>query len=358
MTGQEEFPELRLVRLSSQTVLKSDVDQYKTHFPADCIFATGLSSSETGRVLNYYIDKDTQVTTNSVPVGFPLDGEEVLLLDEDGQEVGLNQVGEIAVKSRYLARGYWGQPELTREAFQPDPSGEDQRIYRMGDLGRRSPDGSLEILGRKDFQIKIRGYRVEVSEIETRLMELDNVKEAVVVGQEDASGTQRLVAYIVPSGKPVSAVTELRSLLVEKLPDYMVPSAFVTLDVLPQTPNGKVNRPALPTIDWARPELNTAFVAPSNPVEAVLAGIWADVLGIEQVGIQDNFLELGGDSLFATLVAFRVNEAFQIELPLSMLFNAPTVACLAECVDTLLWASQGLQIDTSTATKGREDLVL
>jgi amino acid adenylation domain-containing protein len=188
LTGQQEFPRLRLIRLSSQTVFKSDIDLYKAHFPADCVFASGLSTSETGRILNYFVDKVTQIATSSVPVGFPHEGKEVQLLGEDGNEVGLNQLGEIAVRSRYLARGYWGKPELTRESFQPDPAGGDRLVYRLGDLGRRLPDGCLEILGRKDFQVKIRGNRVEVTEVETRLMGLDAVREAIVVAREDPSG--------------------------------------------------------------------------------------------------------------------------------------------------------------------------
>ncbi len=262
-------------------------------------------------------------------MGFPLDDNKVLLLNEDGQEVGFNQVGEITVKSRYLALGYWGKPELTREAFHPDPAGADQRIYRMGDLGRRLPNGCLELLGRKDSQVKIRGYRVEVAEIEMQLLELDTVKRVAVVAQIDVSGNQRLVAYIVPGDQPAPTTSELRRILAEKLPVYMIPSAFVMLDTLPQLPNGKLDRRALPALGTARPELESPLLLPRTPVEQALAEIWAEVLGLEQVGIHDNFLELGGDSLLASQVISRVIQAFQVEVPLRSLFDSPTVAKMA-----------------------------
>jgi hypothetical protein len=302
-----------------------------------------FGSTETGIFRHYFINKDRQITDNNVPVGYAVEDMEILLLNEDGHEVGCQQVGEIAVKSRYLSLGYWGRPNLTQATFHPNPDGGDDRIYRTGDLGCLQPDGCLVHLGRKDLQVKIRGHRVEVEEIERILLEMDMVKEAVVMARQDPSGSKHLVAFLVPNGQPAPTVATLRRLLVEALPDSMIPSAFVMLDAMPLTANGKVDRQALSVPDHARAALESAYVAPRTPVEKVLTEIWAEVLGLEQVGIYDNFFELGGHSLLATQVLSRLHGAFQVELSLRSLFEAPTVANLAEHVMTVQWASQALQ---------------
>ncbi len=196
----------------------------------------------------------------------------------------------------------------------------------------RSPDGWLEHLERKDFQVKIRGYRIEVDEIESALLSLDTVKEAFVVAQEDLSDNKLLAAYIVPSGQPAPTITALRRFLAEKLPDYMIPSAFVMLNALPLTPAGKIDRKALPFPSSARPELDTSFVAPTTPVEEELAKIWAEVLSLDQVGIQGNFFDLGGHSLLATQVISRVINTFKVELPIKSLFESPTVIDMAAII--------------------------
>ncbi len=240
-----------------------------------------LGSSETGTIRWYFIDKKTQINGNLVPVGYPVEDNEILLLDDAGKEVGINNIGEISVKSRYLSPGYWRRPNLTEATFQPDPAGGSERTYRTGDLGRMLLDGRLVHLGRKDFQIKIRGYRIEAAEIEMALLDIAGIKEAVVVAREDLPSDlsasprtgKRLVAYVVPNRQPVPTVGELRRLLAVTLPDYMIPSAFVTLDALPLAPNGKVDRRGLPAPGRARPELGSIFVVPHTSVEEVLAGI-------------------------------------------------------------------------------------
>jgi acyl carrier protein len=193
-------------------------------------------------------------------------------------------------------------------------------------------DGSVVHLGRKDFQIKIRGSRVEVAEIEKALIDLSSIREAVVAAREDRSGGQRLVAYVVPEELPAPTITTLRRALAETLPDYMIPSAYVFLDALPLTATGKIDRPSLPDPGTARPELDNPFVAPRGPIEETLAEIWSDMLGLEQVGINDNFFELGGHSLIATQIISRLLPMLQIELPLRSVFATPTVAGMAEFI--------------------------
>jgi acyl carrier protein len=241
-------------------------------------------------------------------------------------------MGEIAVRSRYLSPGYWRRPDLTEATFLPDPKGSDERIYLTGDVGRMLPGGLLVHHGRKDFQVKIRGYRIEVAEIEAALLALEAVEETIVLAREDQPGDPRLVAYIVPAGESAPTVTQLRRHVSERVPEYMVPSAFVTLEALPLAPNGKVYLKGLPAPDRSRPELDVAFVAPRTPIEDALARIWAEVLDLEKVGVDDNFLELGGHSLLAAQVISRVLRQYQVEVPLQSLYEAPTIARMATVI--------------------------
>jgi len=329
LSGESEFPALRLIILGGESVSKQDVEAHKKYFSPNCLLVVLLAATEIGTVRLYFIDKATRVDGSTVPVGYEVPDKEVLLLDEAGERVGFNGIGEIAVKSRYLASGYWRRPDLTQAKFLPDPEGGDKRIYLTGDLGRTLPDGCLEHIGRKDFQVKIRGHRIDPIEIEAVLGQHPGVRDTVVLAGEGTSGYKPLVAYVVPSQAQAPAASDLRNFLKERLPDYMVPSAFMVLDSLPLTPNGKVDRRALPVPAPTRPDLGTPFVAPRNPTEEVLGGIWSEVLGIDQVGIIDNFFELGGDSLLATTVISRVIQRFQVELPVQLLFQNPTVAGMA-----------------------------
>ena len=329
LTGEEEFPRVRWIRLASQTVTRADVEMYQKYFSSSCVLVNGLSSTESGESVNFFIDKSTRIITGTVPVGYPVQSTKVLIIDDDGQEVGFNQIGEIAIKNRYLSPGYWQSPDLTQATFLEDHKGDSERIYLSGDLGRMLPDGCLEHLGRKDFRVKIRGYTVDVGEIESVLLGLPQVKQAVVIGQADPTGGQRLVAYLVSTTETVPSISEMRQSLIEKLTDYMLPSAFLFLDELPLLPNGKVNRRELPIPGTTRPNLGTPLVAPRTPVEEALAEIWAKVLGLDKVGIQDNFLELGGDSLLASQVISRIIRTLQVEVPLRSLFDSPTVAAMA-----------------------------
>jgi len=332
LNGEEKFPDLRLINVGSESVSEQDVEAYKKHFCSNSILAVWLAATETGTIRQYFIDKETRLNGGIVPVGYAVEDKEILLLDQAGKEVGFNQVGEIAVKSRFLSPGYWRSPDLTQSKFLPDPNSRDKRIYLTGDLGLMLPDGCLVHHGRKDFQVKIRGHRVEVAEIDTRLLEHPAIKEAVVIGTEMASGNTRLIAYLVAAREPGPSINEIRGFLKETLPDHFVPSKFVFLAALPLTLNGKMDFRSLPDPGNSRPVLETAFVPPRTPVEKELAQIWAEVLSIDKIGIHDNFFDLGGHSLTATRVVTRVIRYFQLEIPLRCLFESPTVSQMAAVI--------------------------
>ena len=329
LTMKDELPKLRLVVLGSEPVISRDAELYKKYFSPQCILVNRLGSTETTNFRLYFIDRDAQINGTIVPVGYAVEDMEVLLLDGGGERVGFNEVGEIAVKSRDLAVGYWRNPALTRAVFLPDPMGANQRIYLTGDLGRMRPDGCLTHVGRKDFQVKIRGYRIELGEIEAALLNLYVVKQAVVVARGNEAGDDCLTAYVVPSVNPRPTMSALRRALAKRLPDYMIPAAFVVVDSLPLLLNGKVDRRALPAPGRTRPELEVPFVSPRTPIEEALAGIWAEALGIDQVGVVDNFFDLGGHSLLAGRVISRMRDTFQMDVPIQSFLEAPTVADIA-----------------------------
>jgi acyl carrier protein len=252
-------------------------------------------------------------------------------LDGNLNPVPVGVSGELHISGKGLARGYLNRPDLTAERFIPNPFSSEPGtcLYRTGDLARYLPDGNIEFLGRIDHQIKLRGFRIELGEIEAVLTSYDTVADTVVLAREDVAGDKRLVAYIVSNKEDASTTQDLRNYLKQKLPDYMVPSAFVYLDALPRTPNGKVDRKTLPPPDQTSIGLDESYVAPRGPLEEMLVGIWVDVLKLEHVGVHDNFFELGGHSLLATQVLSRIRRAFQIEIPLRALFEKPTVEELA-----------------------------
>ena len=287
LTGKEEFPKLRAINLAGEPMRRDDVEVYKKHFSSDCLLINTLGTREVGPFRVYVIGKETEIIGEIVPVGYAMPDKEVLLLDNDGQKVGFNQVGEIAVRSRYLSMGYWRRPDLTKAKFLPDTESGDRRIYLTGDLGRMSLDGCLRHLGRKDFQIKIRSLKVDVSEVEKALANHPGVKEAIVTSRQDPSGDAQLVAYFVPSSHLAPTVSGLRNFLQGKLPDYMIPSAFIKLDAIPltSTGSGKVDRRALPDPGKGRPDLDTPYVAPRTPVEEEVAKIWTKILALNLVGI-------------------------------------------------------------------------
>ncbi|MBW4457215.1 MAG: amino acid adenylation domain-containing protein, partial [Nostoc indistinguendum CM1-VF10] len=267
------------------------------------------------------------------PIGRPIANTQIYILDRHLQPVPIGVAGELHIGGEGLARGYLNRRELTDEKFIPNPFNDEPgaRLYKTGDLARYLPDGNIEFLGRLDHQVKIRGFRIELGEIEAVLGQHPGVQEIVVVAWEDKPGNKRLVAYFVPDQQ--HAFSDLRSFLKEKLPDYMVPSAFVELEKLPLTPNGKVDRRALPTPEPYQRSLEASFVPPRTPTEEVLAAIWTKVLGLEQVGIYDNFFELGGDSILSIQVVARANQA-GLQLTPKQIFQYQTIAELTAVVGT------------------------
>jgi acyl-CoA synthetase (AMP-forming)/AMP-acid ligase II/acyl carrier protein len=276
----------------------------------------------------------------TVLVGRPIDNTQVYILDAHQQPTPIGVPGEICIAGGGVARGYLDRPELTSERFVPDPFRESgARMYRTGDLGRFRPNGVIQCLGRVDHQVKLRGFRIELGEIEAVLTQHPEIRQAVADVRTSSSGDKRLVAYLVCEGSNAPAISELRTFLKTKLPDYMVPSSFVTLQSLPVSPSGKLNRRALPDPDDARSAMAREFVAPSTPVEQAVAEIFAEVLEVKQVGLHDDFFELGGHSLLATRVVSRLRDRFQIEMTPRFLFESPGVAEMASRISALLMQS-------------------
>lgn len=289
---------------------------------------------------------------DAVTIGCPIANARLYILNPCRHPVPIGVQGELYIGGAGVARGYLNRPQLTAERFIPDPFSAvpGARLYRTGDLARYRPDGNIEFLGRADEQVKIRGFRIELGEIEAALGRHPAVRDVVVLAQDDAAGVasaslgpeRRLVAYVCAERAPLPTTTDLRKFLAEQLPEYMVPAIFVLLKAFPVMPNGKIDRRALRLSERTRAELDNAFVAPRGPVEGLLAEIWAQLLGIELVGVDDDFFALGGHSLLAIQLMSRVREAFQVEIPLRRVFEAPTVAGLAESIEAVRQAGQSL----------------
>jgi amino acid adenylation domain-containing protein len=316
----------------SGEVLTSELaDRFGVELPGRALINLYGSSEVAADVTCY--DARRRRPGEPVAIGLPIANSRAYVLDRHRQPVPVGIPGELYIGGDNVARGYWNRPELTAERFLRDPFRVGARIYRTGDRARFLPYGDIQFLGRFDDQVKIRGFRIEPGEIETALTQHPGVREAVVVAREDLHGQRRLVAYVVgKEGMPGSI--DLREFLKEKLPEFMVPSTFVALEALPLTPSGKVDRRALPAPEGDRPELQEAYLAPRTHTEEVLADVWAQVLGLDRVGVHDNFFELGGHSLLAMQVVSRLRKAFQRELPIRWFFEVPSVAQLAARVDT------------------------
>ncbi|MBN3925209.1 non-ribosomal peptide synthetase [Nostoc sp. NMS4] len=343
-TPQSILPRQRLI-LGGEAANWQLIEQIRQLAPNCQIFNHYGPTESTVGVLTHLIT-EVNLTTKTVPLGKSIANTQVYILDNNLQLTPIGIKGEIYISGAGLARCYMQHPELTADKFIPNDFSRQpgSRLYKTGDLGRYLPDGTIEFLGRKDNQVKIRGFRIELAEIEAILTQLRQVRDAVVIMREKENGDKQLIAYLVSNNSEAINLNELNNFLREHLPDYMLPSNFAILDALPLTPNGKVNRQALPAPEELSQQIKSAITAPRNPVEEVLTGIWAKILSVKQVGIEENFFELGGHSLLATQVMSQIREAFQVELPLRRLFESPTVAELAQCVEAALREGQQLAI--------------
>jgi len=326
---------LRLVLSASEPLSIDIATTWKAGFKHNAHLINMLGQTETaGIVAMYPIPASMKSGLEIVPVGRPISNTSIYLLDSHLEPAPVGVPGDIYVSSNCLARCYLNQPELTAERFIPAPFSPEMgiRMYKTGDLARFQPDGTIEFLGRIDHQIKIRGFRVDPGEIETALREHPLVQEVIVIAQKDALGERKLVSYLVVNQASPLSVGDLRGFLKEKLPNYMIPSTFISLDCLPRLPNGKVDRRALPEFNLQQAGLSPACDGPLTLVERMILEIWREVLKVERIGIHDNFFDLGGHSLLATQVTSRVRDVFKVELPLRKLFEDSTVSGLARAI--------------------------
>ncbi|MEH1814615.1 MAG: amino acid adenylation domain-containing protein [Nostoc sp.] len=340
-TTQQSLDFMRLLVVGSDTWYMSGYEQIKRFCGLQTRLINSYGVSEATIDSSYFETAEINLLVERlVPIGRPFANSQIYLLDAYLQPVPVGVVGEVYIGGAGLARGYLHRPDLTAQKFIPHPwsSESGARLYKTGDLGRYLEDGNIELLGRADYQVKIRGFRIELGEIEVALSQHPSIRETVV----DVTDDKRLVAYVVPIQEQKPTTSELRIFLTAKIPEYMVPSAFVMLDALPLNSNGKVDRRALPAPEWER-ELEKSFVAPRTPVEEQLAAIWSQVLGLECVGVYDNFFELGGDSILSIQIVAKANQA-GLHLTPKDLFQHRAIADLAVVVGTTatIQAEQGL----------------
>jgi len=345
--SEQRLDFMRLLVCGSDSWYVSEYNKFRHLCGSDTRLVNSFGLTEASIDSSYFESAAVDLPLDQlVPIGHPFANTQLYILNPHLQPMPIGVTGELYVGGAGLARGYWNRPELTAEKFIPNPFSNNRgaRLYKTGDLARYLPDGNIEFLGRIDHQVKVRGFRIELGEIEAVLSQHPAVREAVVLAREDKLDNKRLVAYVVPAQEPIPTTDELRQFLQKLLPDYMVPTAFVLLEALPLTPNGKVDRRVLPAPEQVDTELEGTSMAPRTPTEEMVAGIWVQVLALGQVGIHDNFFELGGHSLLATQVISRLRKTFQVELPLRCLFESPTVAGLAQSLETAMRASQESEV--------------
>jgi amino acid adenylation domain-containing protein len=352
----ERLPSLKYVLMAGEPLLPADVGRWTDVFGDRVQLINLYGPSETTMTKFVYFVQPSDKDRHSIPIGKPMDGAKAVLVNVKGRPSAPGMIGEIYIRTPYLSLGYFNQPELTREAFIPDPFGDnsDEIVYKTGDLARVLEDGNYEFLGRKDQQVKIRGIRVELGEIENLLRGHQSVRDVAVIDRDDANGFKYLCGYVVLEDGANAA--DLRDYLASYLPEYMLPSAFIPMQELTRTINGKLDRRALPIPGQARAGLEEAYVAPRNKVEELVAGIVGEVLNIEQAGAFDNFFQLGGHSLLAMRLLTQVREVFGVEIPLRNLFEHPTVAGLAFNITTVM-TEAGLPIPTNETTTTETELV-
>uniref|UniRef100_UPI001CFEC24D non-ribosomal peptide synthetase n=1 Tax=Priestia aryabhattai TaxID=412384 RepID=UPI001CFEC24D len=313
------FKDLTNLIVGGDTLNIKHVNFIRLNFP-NLKIINGYGPTENTTFSTYFlVDK---LVNDNVPIGKPISNSTVYILDSTNSLQPIGIPGELCVGGDGLARGYLNNPELTKEKFIENPFKPGERLYKTGDLARWLPNGNVEFLGRLDHQVKVRGFRIEVGEVEAHIRKHLDVKECIVVPKQDTQDQTYLCAYIVANEMEIT-LKDLRSSLGQSLPEYMIPSAVVQLDVLPLTPNGKIDRKALPEPNYERE--GSTYVAPRNDLEKKMVDIWEDILGVTPVGVHDNFFELGGHSLKATVLIGRLNKEFDIEVPLREIFRQQTL---------------------------------
>ena len=326
---------LEYVLLAGEVVPVGDVKQWMDRFENRVKLVNLYGPTETTMIKFCHVIQRKDVDRGFIPIGTPIEGAKAVILDSAGNPCPQGTSGEIHIRTPYRTSGYYRQAELTRQVFIQNPFNNNPRdlIDRTGDIGRVLHDGNFQFVGRKDLQVKIRGVRIELGEIETALQSHPAVQRAVVVAREDSAADKSLVGFVMAAEGEDPTISSLRRWLQVMLPHYMVPTAFIVLDELPLTANGKVNRRALPRPASARPQLEELYQPPRTPTEHAVARIWCEVLSLDQVGVHDSFFELGGHSLLATQVLSRVREHCQCEVPLGALFQESTIANLSTIID-------------------------
>lgn len=326
----EFFSKIRLFFATGDVLYKKDVERIRKIIALNAIIVHQLASSEAGLLTVNKIKHATPLDDDIIPVGYPLPEQEILILDEQGGIITDYQPGEIGVRGDFVFPGYWRHPEWTADMFTPDPRDSQKKIMRTGDLGRFRPDGQLEFMGRNDTRVKIKGFSIDLNAIDTALQKIPGVQRSVTVVQANQSEEKRLVAYIQPVKEHVLAPSDLRKNLLRILPDYMVPYLFVLINEFPLTFAGKVNRKALPMPDWEQSQSSAEYVPPRDEIEKELVLIWQKAFDIDRVGVQDDFFELGGDSLLASALFVEIELVFKRHFPLSILLAHGTISAFAE----------------------------
>lgn len=331
---RDGMPDIRIARFGGSGADPADIENFFKWAPAVTL-RHSFGASEIKHVCSYMITADSQPHGESIPIGYPVDGIEIVLQNESGEPVPDGEVGEIVIRSRFNCPGYWNRPDLTAERFYGDESGGPNRYYRTGDLGIRDSNGCLFHRGRKDFQVKVRGYRVEIPEVEEKLKAISSVKDAVVVGQADGEGDVALVSFIIPNGE-MPASSALRQELSISLPHYMMPSRFIKINQMPETPNGKLDRKAFPEVELkteAAPQHVSGKTEATTDTEKRMCKIWEDALQKEQIGVDEDYFDIGGDSLMAAVIFDQVFRVFGSRIAINALFEAPTITELAAMID-------------------------
>jgi len=328
----ETFPKLRILNTGGETIRKSDIELFYQHFSEKTLLRLGGGTTEAIIIATCFLHHGSALPPQGVPMGFIIPDKEVLIWDDNNSPVSGEEIGEIVVRSKFLSAGYWNKSEEEEGKFLPDPDRENSGYYKTGDLGILTKEGLLFHKGRKDFQIKIRGQRVELGEIETTLLKLEGVSGAVVIGRPDSEGETRLIAYLVTDIGIEKSVSQVKDYLNQRLPDFMIPSYYFFLAEIPLTTSMKTDYGALPDPGMQRPNIDTPYLPPRSAVEGKLSDIWTEILDVVPIGINDNFFDLGGHSLKISQIINKIQVEFGVEINIRQFFEASTISELAHVI--------------------------